>query len=405
MRSTPFRRLFAASAISNLGDGLRLTALPLLAASLTRDPAAIAAVTAVVWLPWLIFGAVGGAIVDRVRRVRLLLLVQVGRMVVVAVLAVLVWGDQASMVVIYVVAFLLGIGEVLADTTMQTLIPAVVPEDELERANGQLFASQAVTNEFVGPPVGSVLFSAVNAAPFALNAVTWGTSALVLAGLRVEEPNRDGLPATSMVQDIVSGARWLWAQPLLRALLVWGAVVNASLTAFGSIYVLFALEILKLSEAAYGFLAVASGLGGIVGTLLAARVVKRVGRSRLVQGGTVIVGVATVAAGLLASPVPFLALVFLLTATAAMVNIVLSSLRQTIVPNALLGRVTATFRVFSYGAIPLGAVVGGWLADGFGLQAPFVLGGVVVTICGLLIGRWVTQQAIDRARAAAAGAR
>src|SRR5919107_1930460 len=153
---SPFRRLWASSAVSNLGDGLRVTALPLLAASLTRDPTAIAAVTAVVWLPWLVFGIVGGTIVDRMPRIGLIVAVQLGRMLVIAALGAMVWLDQASMPIIYVVAFAIGIGEVLADTTMQTLIPAVVPDAELETANGQLYAAQAGANDFSGPPVGSV---------------------------------------------------------------------------------------------------------------------------------------------------------------------------------------------------------------------------------------------------------
>ena len=163
--------------MSNLGDGLRVTALPLLAASITRDPSAIAAVTAVVWLPWLVFGIIGGTIVDRVPRIGLIVFVQVARMLVIGALGAMVWLDQASMLVIYVVAFVIGIGEVLADTTMQTLIPAVVPDEDLEQANGQLYAAQAVANDFAGPPVGSVLFAALTWIPFALNAVAWGASA------------------------------------------------------------------------------------------------------------------------------------------------------------------------------------------------------------------------------------
>lgn len=400
-RRAGFPRLFAAATVSNLGDGVRLTAIPLLAASLTRDPSAIAAVTAVVWLPWLVFGVLGGAIVDRVHRVRLLAGVQVGRMLVIGGLAGMVWTDNASMALIYAAAFLIGIGEVIADTTMQTLIPAIVPEHELERGNGQLYAAQAVSNEFVGPPVGSVLFSLANSAPFAANAVTWGTSALILSRLHVAQPSRAGLPPTTLLQDVVAGARWLWAQPVLRALLMWGALVNASLVSFGSISVLFALEILGVSEASFGFLAAAGGLGGIAGTLVAGRVVRRVGRSRVIQGGAIVGGLASLAAGLVSHAVAFGALMFLLTAAAAMVTIVVAAMRQSIIPSALLGRVSATFRVFSYGSIPLGAMFGGWLAASFGLRAPFLLGGAVVTIAGLFIGRWVTQAAIDRAREAA----
>lgn len=393
-----FRRLWTASAVSNLGDGLRVTALPLLAASLTRDPSAIAAVTAVVWLPWLVFGIVGGTIVDRVPRIGLIVAVQLGRMLVIAALGALVWLDQASMLVVYAVSFAIGIGEVLADTTMQTLIPAVVPDEDLEQANGQLYAAQAVANDFAGPPAGSVLFAALSWIPFALNAVAWALAAALLAGLRLGAPSRVERAPTTFIEDVVVGARWLWRHPVLRALLVWGAIVNASLIAFGSIYVLFALEVLGLSEAAYGFLAAAIGLGGIAGTVVAGRLVRGVGRSRVIQLGGIAAGAVAIVGGFMTSAIAFAALMFVLTASAAAVSIVVSALRQSIVPNELLGRVHATFRVFSYGAIPLGALAGGWMADAFDLRTPYFVGGAIVLVMSLGIGRWVTDAAIDRAR-------
>lgn len=406
MSARPFRRLLASSAVSNLGDGLRVTALPLLAASLTRDPTAIAAVTAVVWLPWLVFGIVGGTIVDRVSRIGLLIGVQVARMLVVAALALLVWQDAASMLVIYVVAFGIGLGEVLADTAMQAVIPTLVPEGELERANGQLFAAQATANEFIGPPVGSVLYANAAPVPFLANAAAWGVSAILLSRLFVTQPARTARPPTSFVEDVVVGAKWLAGHEVLRVLLVWGAVVNASLVAFGSITVLFALEILRVSEAAFGFLAAAIGLGGITGTLVAGRLVRRLGRGRLIQAGAVAGGAGGVLAGLVDAPVLFAALMFVLTASAAAVSIVVSALRQSIVPNELLGRVHATFRVFSYGAIPLGALAGGWVASAFGLRAPYLIGGAIVVLAGLLIGFWVNDATIGvaRERAGASGA-
>jgi MFS family permease len=394
----PFSRLLASSAVSNLGDGLRVTALPLLAASLTRDPVAIAAVTAVVWLPWLVFGVVGGTIVDRVSRIGLLIGVQVARLLVVATLAALVWQDQASMLVIYVVAFGIGMGEVLADTAMQAVIPTLVPEGELERANGQLYAAQATANDFLGPPVGSVLYANAASVPFVANAAAWGVSAILLSRLFVTQPARIPRAPSSFIEDVVVGARWLVRHEVLRVLLVWGAVVNASLVAFGSIYVLFALEILGVSEVAFGFLAASIGLGGITGTLVAGRLVRRFGRGRLIQAGAVAGGAGGMLAGLADSSIVFAALFFVLTPSAAVVSIVVAALRQAIVPNELLGRVHATFRVFSYGAIPLGAVAGGWLASAFGLRAPYLIGGAIVILAGLLIGFWVTDTTIAAAR-------
>ena len=401
MHVTPFGRLFTASTLSNLGDGLRLAALPLLAASLTRDPGAVAVMTAVIWLPWLLFGAIGGAVVDRVHRVRLLLAVQLGRMAVVGVLALVVWTGNASMPLLYIAAFLFGIGELLADTTMHTLVPALVPSERLEQANGRLFASQSVANEFVGPPVGSVLFAAVPALPFVGNALAWAGSAVVLSRLNVTQTHRDGRDPSSLLQDIVGGARWLFAHPILRALLVWSMFVNGSIAAFTGIQVLYALELLGVSEAVYGFYGAAAGVGGVAGTLLAGRAVRHFGRTRVVMAGSALHGLATLTAGLVPHPLLFGLLAALMMAGAALVIIVLGSLRQTIVPSRLLGRVTATTRVFGYGALPLGAVLGGWLASATDLRAPFLLGGVVIVLAGLLIGRWLTPAAIEAATAEA----
>ncbi len=112
-------------------------------------------------------------------------------------------------------------------------------------------------------------------------------------------------------------------------------------------------------------------------------------------------GASAIGAGLLASAVPFAVLLFVLTASAAVVIIVLTSLRQTIVPGGLLGRATATMRMMTYGALPVGALFGGWLASAFELRAPFLVGGTVVIVAGLLIGRWLTPAAIEQARSGA----
>lgn len=150
-----------------------------------------------------------------------------------------------------------------------------------------------------------------------------GACAILLSRLFVTQPARTARAPTSFIEDVVVGAKWLVRHEGLHVLLVWGAVVNASLVAFGSIYVLFALEILRVSEAAFGFLAASIGLGGITGTLVAGRV---------------------------------------------------------------------------FGAIPLGALAGGWLASAFGLRAPYLIGGAIVVLAGLLIGLWVNDASIARSR-------
>jgi MFS family permease len=156
-----YHRLWTAAAISNLGDGIFLTALPLLAATLTRDPLPVSAVFAAGWLPWLLFGLLSGALADRWNRRRLMWVVDAARFVVVGGLGVAVIAGLATIPLLVGVAFLLGVGQTLFDSAAQSVIPALVGRDpqRLERANGQLFGAQQVTQQLSGPPLGGWLFA------------------------------------------------------------------------------------------------------------------------------------------------------------------------------------------------------------------------------------------------------
>ncbi|MFL5880212.1 MAG: MFS transporter, partial [Actinomycetota bacterium] len=159
MRGNGFSRLWAASGVSNLGDGVYGTALPLLAATLTRDPLLVSLVSFAEWLPWLLFGLLSGALLDRWDRRRVMWVVDAGRFAVVGGLAVAVLLDQASIALLAAVGFLLGTGQTLVDTGAQSILPALVSRDaqRLEWANGRLVGTQVVTQELAGPPAGGFL--------------------------------------------------------------------------------------------------------------------------------------------------------------------------------------------------------------------------------------------------------
>jgi MFS family permease len=171
-----FARLWAAAAISNVGDGIYATALPLLAASLTRDPFAVSLVTFGEWLPWLLFGLVSGALLDRWERRRVMWTVDAARFAVVGALAAAVVLDRASIALLAAAGFLLGTGQTLVDTAQHSIVPALVSRDpaRLERANGRLQGTQIVANQFVGPPAGGFLFSLAAWIPLAVDAVSFG---------------------------------------------------------------------------------------------------------------------------------------------------------------------------------------------------------------------------------------
>lgn len=177
-----FAALWAASCVSNVGDGVRVAALPLLATTLTRDPGLIAGVTVAVWLPWLVFGLHGGAIVDRADRPTLVRNVQLVRLAVAATLAVLVLNGQASIVLVYAVGLAIGLGEVLVDNALQALVPNTVGDEDLERANGRLSAAELTGNKLIGPPLGGLLFSIGQALPFAVMRPATGPAPRLLSG-------------------------------------------------------------------------------------------------------------------------------------------------------------------------------------------------------------------------------
>lgn len=377
-----FRWLLVSAASSNLGDGLRLAALPLLAASLTREPLQIAAVTAAIWLPWVVLGFVGGVVVDRVDQPRLVVRLQLCRLLVIAALGVVVLTDVVDVWAIYLVAFVIGAGEVFVDSATQTLIPTTVPRGRLEAANGKMLAAETIGNELAGPPVGSVLFAIAPAAPFFGDAVSYGVSAAAARKLsgtarsQASAENPIGRPA--LWHSFLEGVRYIAGHPYLRAITVWGAAFNVGSTAAFSLLVLYVLDVLDVGEPFYGVLLGITAIGGLLGTAVAQRAARRYGRGR-----TMLVGMLTSsgAVALLAvTTVPWVATVLLLISSlfGVVVNVVGRSVRQALVPHGLLGRSYSSGRVFVYGAMPIGAALGGWLGTTWGVATGFGVGGLIM---------------------------
>jgi MFS family permease len=175
-----------ATAVSNVGDGVYATGLPLLAASLTRDPLLVSLVSFAEWLPWLLFGLLSGALLDRWDRRRVMWTVDAARFSIVGGLALAVLMDRASIALLAAVGFLLGTGQTLVDTGAHSILPALVSRDaqRLERANGRLVGTQVVTQELAGPPVGGFLFSLTTWVPFAVDAASFAAGSALVASIR-----------------------------------------------------------------------------------------------------------------------------------------------------------------------------------------------------------------------------
>lgn len=379
--SVDFYRLWAATAASNVSDGIRLATLPLLAATLTRDPGLVAGVYTATQLPWLLFGLVAGAIVDRTDRRRVVVAAHLTRAVTVGVLVAAVAGDWASVPLLYVAAFVLGIAETLFDNGAQALVPEIVPRRHLERANGRLEIAMLVGQRFAGPPLGAALFTAAAVLAFTVDALTLVVAALVVLTIRgkrmVERPARR---RTALRREIAEGIGWLLRHRILRTVSLVGAVVNFMMSAVIAIFVLFAFDVLAVEEFGYSMMLVALAVGGVLGSLVAPRLTPRVGRRGAIVLAVGVAGAAQLVTGLVTDPVAVAALQVLLAAGGGVWAVVTTSLRQAVTPNALLGRVIGAHRLLSWGSGAVGAAAGGVVASALGLRAPFVLGGIALLL-------------------------
>lgn len=388
--------LWSGSALSNLGDGVRLTAFPLLAAAFSRDPVAVGGVTAASFVPWMLFALPGGTLVDRFDRRRLIVWGQVARGVAVAIFAGLLAAGAGSLAALYVVAVLVGTGEVLVDSATQAVIPHLASTDQLELANSRLIAGEILTNEVTGGPLGGWLFLLAAAAPFAFDAATFLVGALLIAAIRrpLQIAER---PQSTFGSDVVEGLRYLWHHPILRGLAWSLAVINLALTAATSLLVLLALDQLGLSASGFGILIGVGAVGGIVGSLLAQRLVKRFGRRTILITGIALSAPGFLLVGLAGNEIVAGVGVVLGGATVAMFNVVGRSLRQAITPDRLLGRVVASFRLFGYSAIPIGALVGGAVARVTSVRTTYVLSALVLAAATIAISRVVTNARLEQA--------
>jgi MFS family permease len=376
MRSS-FRRLLAASTLSNLGDGVVISAFPLMAASLSSSPQAIAGMTAAATLPWLLFGLPAGVVVDRVNRVRLMWLVDFGRALAVGALGLMILNGSVSLAALYAVVFVLGIAETLFDSAAMAVVPGLVEGVSLEKANGRLFAGQLTANQFVGPPLGALLFAAAASLPPLVDAATFLISALLLVGIRSPRPVK---PAArrSLLFELREGLAWIWQSQDIRTLALGAAVINLAHTAAMAVLVLFAIEVLGLTPLGYGSLFVVSAVGALVGSLTASRVVGHMGRRPTVLGAVAVMAVSLGAIGVTRSVVATAIGLLAISLGGEFWNVVAVSYRQTATPDRLLGRVMSAYRFIAYGSFPLGALLGGWLAATFGLPSTFVLGSALI---------------------------
>lgn len=370
--------------ISGIGDGLVLVALPLLAATITRDPGLVAGVAVAQRLPWVVLSLHGGALVDRMPLRRLLPAVEGARAAALLLLGGVTLSGDVTLPVLYVVAFVIGTGDTVVASGLHAAIPQMVPQSALSRANGRIHMSQVSGGEFVGPAVGGVLFGIAAAVPFFVDGISFLVTAVILALVLPGRPPGATRPQTGISQEVLHGLRWFIANPVLRLLAVLIGGFAFFQAAVFALVVLLATGQLQLTEGQFGIFLAMGAIGNLAGAAMAERLPEHRIAAIVLTAGAV-TAICYVLMGLTTSA-PLAGAAFLVEGIAiAAANVITVSLRQQLIPLDMLGRVGAAFRLCIYGTMPVGAFLGGLLAQQVGVGRAISIAGAAQVVLVLAV--------------------
>ncbi|MYW08231.1 MFS transporter [Streptomyces sp. SID2563] len=393
-RARPGRRntavLVAFTAATNLADGVMKMALPLLAAQLTGSPAQVTAVSLTLTLPWLLIALHIGVLVDRFDRRRLLWTANGMRVAAMAWLTVSALTGGVALPVFFAAGALLGVADVVASTSASALVPAAVPPTGRERANAWMVGAETVGQEFAGPFVGGLLLAAgtgialgVTGASYALAAL----SLLLLVGRFRPAAPAPGTAPASVNSRIAEGVRFLWNDRLLRTLSLIVAVLSAVWGAWLALMPLYAQRAMGLGSREYGILLSALGVGGLAGALTVTWVNRVLGARRAMFADLIGTLAMVVLPALTTSLWTVAAGAFLGGMGGTLWSVNARTLTQRRVPDEMLGRYGAASRLFTFGAMPLGAALVGLLAELGGMRLAFGLFAAATAVTPVLFIR------------------
>lgn len=360
-----FSSLLAGTCVSNLGDGLRLAAIPVLATTLTTSPALITGLAAAQYLPWAVFAPFGGVIVDRSDRRRLILVTQVWRSLVMCMLALAVVTNVVEVWHLFVVAFVITVGEILVDPSVVATVPTLVSPAQLDRANGQITTAEVVTNQFAGGPIGAISFGFAPWLPFLLDSVSYLGSTGPFSRLpstkkTIPKSAKTGQPVSA---EMAEGLRWIWGHQFLRPLTLAVAVFHLGTAGAASLLVLVVKDVLDASDVLFGFVLASAAVGAALGSLVAARLSDRFSRQTTVSASTLLTACSVLASSMV---VEEWQLVLSWMANGAGGSVSLSIGRgfiQRHTPNDRLGRTAIASRMITRSAFVVGALLVGLVAE------------------------------------------
>jgi MFS family permease len=375
-------RLLGSTGVSMVGQGAVAAAVPLLAATLTRDPFAVSLVTAATYAAWMVVGLPAGALVDRWPRRLTMVVADLSRAALLAGLSLAVLFDRLPLSALVVTVFLIASASCFFDPAAQAAIPVLAGREptELAKANGRLWTLDILGRALLGPPLGAALFAVAAVLPLALNAFTFVMSAGLLLGLHALGRPVGANPDQRVAHAVRDGIRFLAKHSGLRLLTLGMATYNLGYNIAFATLVLFAQDKLGLSAQGFGILLAMLALGGILGGWLAPMVHVRLAPSRTYAACLGLQAVAWLGAALTENPWVSGGALVVIGLASTVVSVVGGTARQSLTPDHLLGRITAGTRVVGIGAGAVGALIGGLLGSAGTLTTPLVAAAVLLAV-------------------------
>ncbi|QFY08500.1 MFS transporter [Nonomuraea phyllanthi] len=371
-----FGYLWSSTALSNLADGVLKVGAPLLAVSMTRSPTLVSLVGAAATAPWLLFALYAGAVADRADRRRVMVVANVARAAVLAVAGVLALLGLLDLWLLLAALLIAGVSEVFADLSAQSVLPMTVPESDLTRANGRVSTAQMIGNDFVGAPVAGLLVAALPAVVFGGPALLYGAAGLLLLGMRGTYRLAPGTEGRRPVRrDIGEALRYLWSHRMLRSLAVAAGTLNLAMAAYWAVFVLWVVgdgSRMGLEPRAYGLMMTTFAAGAVLGSLVSGRAAALFGEFRTLVGAWLVSSLLHLVPVIAPTPWALYPTAVLWGVTGAAANVLVISTRQRLIPAELLGRVNSAYRLVGMAGMPLGAALGGVMAEFAGLGAVLV---------------------------------
>ncbi|MGN9839278.1 MFS transporter [Nonomuraea sp. H19] len=368
-----FAFLWSSTALSNLADGVLKIGAPLLAVSMTRSPTLVSLVGAAATAPWLLLALHAGAIADRADRRRVMAVANAARAAILAATTLLAALGLMDLWILLAAVLAAGVTEVFADTSAQSVLPMTVPADHLTRANGRVSSAQLIGNDFVGAPVAGLLVAVLPAAVFGAPALLYGAAGLLLLGMRgtyrLAAPRTDRPP---LRRDIGEALRYLRSHKVLRSLAITAGLLNLANAAYFAVFVLWAVgdeSMIGLEPSGYGLMMTAFGAGAVFGSLVSGRAAAIFGEFRTLVGAWLISSLLLLVPVVVPAPWTLYPTAVLWGVVGAAGNVLVISARQRLIPAELLGRVNSAYRLVGMGGMPLGAALGGLVAEFVGIGA------------------------------------